>query len=77
MTINVTFEEAMSELEEIVLKLENGNLSLDESIELFQRGIELSKICSKKLDDAERKITILTQNKDGSFDETPFLDEGE
>lgn len=73
----VSFEEAMSELDNIVQKLENNQLSLDESISMYQKGIELSNYCSKKLDQAERKITMLVQDKEGNISETPFLGEEE
>jgi len=69
---NMTFEEAMNELEEIVQKLEKGELSLDESIEYFQRGIELSKYCSKKLDEIEKRITVLIEDENGNIKEEPF-----
>lgn len=71
----LSFEEAISQLDSIVQNLENGNLNLDDSIEMFQKGIELSNFCSKKLDDAERKITILIQNQNGELKETPFAEE--
>ncbi|MFM8551581.1 MAG: exodeoxyribonuclease VII small subunit [Nitrospiraceae bacterium] len=59
------FEEAMSRLETIVSELENGDLPLDESLKIFEEGIKLSKTCLKMLDDAERKVEILVQDKDG------------
>ncbi|MBR3031615.1 MAG: exodeoxyribonuclease VII small subunit [Clostridiales bacterium] len=62
--INMTYEQAVSELEEIISKLESGEASLDDSIALYSRGMELSKFCKDKLDDIEKKISILTQ--DGS-----------
>lgn len=61
----VTFEQAIAELEEIVKKLEKGELTLDESIGFFQRGVELTKYCNKKLDEAERSITILVEGENG------------
>ncbi len=60
-----TFEQAVTDLEEIVNKLEKGELTLDESIQCFQRGVELTKYCSKKLDEAERSITMLIEGEDG------------
>jgi exodeoxyribonuclease VII small subunit len=66
------FEDAMHELEEIVEKLENGELSLDESVEYFQKGVELSKYCSKRLDEIERKITVLIEDEKGNLKEEPF-----
>ena len=67
-----SFEEAINELEEIVDKLEKGELSLDESIELFQRGMELSKYCSGKLDDVEKKISVLIEDDKGNITEKPL-----
>ncbi len=61
----LTFEEALQELEEISRKLESGTLSLDESITRFERGTELRKFCQNKLEEAERKIEIL-QKAEGS-----------
>ena len=66
---NVSFENAIAELEEIVKKLEKGELTLDESIKCFQRGIELTKYCSKRLDEAERSITMLVEGVNGQITE--------
>ena len=71
---NKTFEEAMSELEEVVAKLEKGELSLDDSINVFQKGIELSKFCSKKLDEVEKKISLLIEDENGDIKEKMFKD---
>lgn len=70
--VNKNFEEAINELEGIVEKLEKGELPLDESIEVFQKGIELSKFCSKRLDEVERKISILVEDEKGAIKEVPF-----
>lgn len=59
------FEEAMARLETIVAELEKGDLPLDESLKIFEEGIKLSKNCLKMLDDAERKVEILIQDRDG------------
>ena len=56
----LTFEEAMNELESVVSRLDSGEGTLDESISLFQKGIELSKLCSKRLEDIEKRVKILT-----------------
>lgn len=61
----VKFEQAMARLETIVSELEKGDLSLDDSLRIFEEGIKLSKTCLKMLDDAERKVEILVQDKDG------------
>lgn len=71
-----TFEEAMAELEEIVEKLEKGELPIDESIEYFQKGVELSRYCSKKLDEVEKKITLLIEKENGDIKEEIFEYEG-
>lgn len=68
---NLNFEETMKELEEVVQKLENGELNLDESIKEFEKGMKLSKDASKYLEDAEKKITILV-NKDNEIKEENF-----
>lgn len=57
-----TFEEDLKKLEEIVSKLDT-DLSLDESIKIFEEGIKISKKCSEKLDDAEKKINVLIKDK--------------
>jgi exodeoxyribonuclease VII small subunit len=61
----VKFEQALARLETIVSELEKGDLSLDDSLRIFEEGIKLSKACLKMLDDAERKVEILIQDKDG------------
>lgn len=53
------FEEAMKELEAVVSQIESGTKGLDESVELFEKGIELSKSCQKMLDSAEKKVRVL------------------
>ncbi len=61
----VKFEDALSRLETIVTELEQGDLSLHESLKIFEEGIKLSKSCLKMLDDAERKVAILVQDTNG------------
>lgn len=70
-----TFEQSISELEEIVAKLEAGDTSLDESLELFEKGIKLSKSCQKMLDDAEKKVSVLMTNEDGEMVKEDFIGE--
>ncbi len=55
------FETALTELETIVKTLEDGDLTLERSLLLFERGIELSRFCHGRLDDAERRIDVLTE----------------
>ena len=56
------FESAIGELETIVKTLEAGDLSLEHSLQLFERGVQLSRFCHTRLEDAERRIEILSQN---------------
>jgi len=70
-----TFEIAMKQLEQIVQELESGNLSLEDSIKKFEEGIKLSKFCSSKLDETEKKITLLLKDQDGNVIEKPFVPE--
>lgn len=53
------FEDALSELEKIVQQLEGGELSLDESLSMFEQGVKLSRLCHQRLDEAEKKIEAL------------------
>lgn len=62
---NFKFEEALSRLEEAVKSLEKGDLPLEESLKVFEEGVRLSKNCLKLLEEAERKVEILVQEKDG------------
>jgi len=64
---DISFEEAVERLEKIVRMLESGSVPLDDSLVLFEEGVELVKTCNSKLDAVQQKITLLT--KDG---ETPF-----
>ena len=58
--IKITFEDAMKRIEEIVSMLENGNTSLDESIELFEEATKLCAFCNERLETAEKKIKSLS-----------------
>jgi len=66
------FEEALKKLEKIVDDLENGDISLDEALKKYEEGIELSRACAQRLDNAKKKIDILTKNKKGEFDLKPL-----
>jgi exodeoxyribonuclease VII small subunit len=66
------FERALKRLEEIVKKLENGELSLDSALELFEEGIKLSRFCHTKLEQAERRVEILLKNSSGEPQAVPF-----
>ena len=64
-TEKIDFEKALQKLEEIAVKLEDGDLGLDESISQFEKGMKLAKFCRQKIDEAERKIEILQKGADG------------
>ena len=68
----LSFEKAMEELEIIVSDLENGSIELEESIEKYQRGIQLKKHCDQKLKEANMKIDQIEIDKDGNVTEKPF-----
>ncbi len=70
-----SFEENMSRLEEIVKQLEDGSVSLEESMKLFQEGAALAASCNELLDKAELEIVKLTKGPDGSIREVPFAHE--
>jgi exodeoxyribonuclease VII small subunit len=74
---DVSFEEAMEQLEEMVDSLEAGALGLEESLKTFEKGMSLVRMCQKKLEDAETKIAKLVKNKDGSLVTEPFQIEDE
>lgn len=66
------FEDAFQKLEAIVKKLEEGNLSLEESLKAFEEGVRLSRFCAKKLDEAEKKVEILLKDSEGRLFPSPF-----
>ncbi|MFH1857752.1 MAG: exodeoxyribonuclease VII small subunit [Candidatus Omnitrophota bacterium] len=66
------FEEALAKLEKIVEGLEGGELSLEESMERYEEGVRLSKLCSKRLEEAKRKIEQLLKTGDGKFITKPL-----
>ena len=67
-----SFEESLKKLETIVEQLEKGDLSLEDSIKLFEEGVGLSAACKKELDEAEGKVQILMKQRDGSLKTAPF-----
>ncbi len=71
------FEAALGRLQEIVKELETGELPLEQSLKLFEEGIKLSRICNKRLEEAERRVEILLKDKAGNIVAKPFEeDEG-
>ncbi len=72
-----TFEELLTRLEDITTKLEKEeNISLDESMKLFEEGIQISKKCNQQIEEAEKKITILIRQNDEIKEENFIQDEG-
>ncbi len=69
-----TFEKDLERLEEIVGALEEGGLSLDDSLKHFEEGIKLARRCEKALTEAEKKIEILVKNDQGEIEAEPFGD---
>jgi exodeoxyribonuclease VII small subunit len=69
-----TFEASLDELEKVVKQLEGGDLSLERSIELFERGVNLSDTCRKQLEDAETRVEMLIR-KEGKIVAEPFRPE--
>lgn len=69
----MTFEKAMESLEKIVHELESGDLPLEKALGKFEEGVRLTRLCSKKLDDTEKKINILMREEDGSVRKEEFL----
>jgi len=71
------FEEAMERLEEIVRSLEQGDLPLEESLKAFEEGMGLASFCSRELEAAEKKVSLLVKEGDGRHGEVPFELDGD
>ena len=71
------FETSLEELERIVRELERGDLPLEKSLELFEQGVKLSRACQERLNEAERRIEILTRDNQGRANVSAFEPEGE
>ncbi len=69
---NIKFEEAMTRLEELIVLLEDGEVSLDGAIEAYEEAIKLVKICNNRLESAEKKIRLLLESDDGTVVDKPF-----
>jgi exodeoxyribonuclease VII small subunit len=69
-----TFEQAMKQLEQIVQDLESGDMPLEKAIKIFEEGIQLSKYCTAKLDESEKRITILMKDAAGNVSDMPFAE---
>ncbi|ROS01608.1 exodeoxyribonuclease VII small subunit [Sinobacterium caligoides] len=71
----VNFEKSLSELETIVEQLEDSELSLEDSLKQFEKGIKLTRECQQALDEAEQRVLAVTEQQDGSASYTPFEQE--
>ena len=66
------FEESLQRLEEIVERLEDDDLELEQSLALFEEGVKLASACNQRLDEAEKKVALLLKNNEGALVEAPF-----
>ena len=69
---DIKFEQAIESLDIAVSKLECGEISLDESIKVFEEAIALIKTCNEKLSAAEQRVRVLIESQDGSVTDAPF-----
>ncbi len=69
---DIKFEKVVERLEKIVEFLESGEIPLDEALKKYEEGVKLSRLCSQKLSQAEKKIEILTRTLNGSLKAEPF-----
>jgi len=74
---NQTFEKAMNKLEQIVQELESADLPLEKAIKKFEEGVQLSKFCSEKLDETEKRITMLLKDQNDRVFDKPFISKTE
>lgn len=70
-----SFEQAIEELQTIVTAMEAGNASLDESLGLYERGVELVRLCNQRLDEAQQRISVVQTAPDGTVSTKPFAEE--
>jgi len=68
----LNFEQSLKRLEEIVDKLEGEELALEESLKLFEEGVKLAESCGRRLDDAEKKVTLLLKDREQKLVQEPF-----
>lgn len=70
----ISFEQALAELQSVIDDLEQGKTTLEKSLSLYERGMELVKLCNDRLDDAEKRVSIVTAGENGITTE-PFAAE--
>ncbi len=71
-----TFEDSLARLEEITRQLEDGEISLDQSLKIFDEGVKLARFCQEKLESAQQKVDLLLK-KDGVLTPAPFSDQAD
>ena len=69
---NMTFEDALTQLEKAVEQLESGELPLEKALEVFETGVKMSRLCSSKLNEVEKKVELLLNVKDGEPETAAF-----
>jgi len=69
------FEDALKKLENIVHKIEEGQMSLEETLKAFEEGVKLARFCQSKLDEAQKKVEILMKDEKGNLRSRPFQEE--
>ena len=69
---NIDFEQSLRQLEEIVRQMEQGELTLEDSLKAFEDGVKLTRNCQNALQRAEQKVNMLVKNSDGEFTATEF-----
>ncbi|MCK5852294.1 exodeoxyribonuclease VII small subunit [bacterium] len=72
-----SFEQSLTQLEDVVGKMESGEIPLDKCIDLYENGVKLADFCAKELDAAEKRIEKLHKKNEGEFETTPFDDKQE
>lgn len=72
MSEELKFEKALERLEKIVEELEEGNIPLEDALKKYEEGVKLSRVCSEKLSQAEKKIQVLTKSLDGTLKREDF-----
>ena len=70
--MSLKFEDCLARLEQIVAALESGNLPLEESLKVFEEGVQLARHCGRYLEEAERRIEVLAKDEGGSLTTRPF-----
>ena len=70
-----TFEESLAQLEEIVKELESGRLPLDKALKIFEEGMKCSRLCQNRLDETEKKVSLLMADEGGNIKEKTFEQE--